>query len=60
MAQVRDLDKATLREVVTTIQEILWFDGVAGEWDRDKEWDSETIEDVAEILVRKGLRPNAT
>lgn len=45
-----------LREIVNHIQTILWRE--AGEWNQDKEWNPDTIEEVARTLDAHGLRPD--
>lgn len=49
-----------LADIVERIQNILWLDQDEGgddAWNRDKEWDSGTAEDVANVLIEAGLRP---
>jgi hypothetical protein len=49
-----------LERIVLDVQSVLWLDlnDDRDTWDPDKEWDSETIEFVAEVLARHGLRPD--
>lgn len=52
--------KSTLVGIVETIQEVLWLDRDEDEvpfWNKDKEWTVGSIEDVADALIRAGLRP---
>ena len=54
----RTLSKDELGDIVVKIQELIWLDYDG--WNPDKEWDSaaDYIESVANVLTRKGLRPN--
>jgi hypothetical protein len=53
------LDHDQLLDVVERIQAILWLEQDERDetWDPDKEWDSETIEQVAAVMTEYGLRP---
>ena len=51
------LSQERLAEIVVCIQATLWFDDDADRWDKDREWDPDTIEAVADQLIRAGLRP---
>ena len=50
----------TLSEIVRNIQQLLWLDtDESGDyWNADKEWNVETIEHVAQVLIDEGLRPH--
>lgn len=50
-----DLTPKEAREAIGELREILWEGG-----DPDHEWDVETIEHVADVLIRLGLRPNGS
>lgn len=56
MKSVADLTLNDLQNIVADIQEILWHEN--NSWEPAKEWDSETIALVAEVLEEKGLRPD--
>lgn len=53
----QELPKSQLESVVAVIQSILWEDDNG--WNPDKEWDSGTIEEVAQALSRRGLKPES-
>lgn len=55
MINAATLPGDTARDIVGEIQRVLWHDGE--QWDGDRVWSPETIEDVAGILERYGLRP---
>lgn len=59
MRNVSDLSREELENIVGNVQAILWLDvdRASDNWDPDKSWDSETIEYVADALIRHGLRP---
>jgi hypothetical protein len=42
-------------EMLAEIQELLWPGG-----DRDHEWESDTIEQVASVLINGGIGPDYT
>ena len=50
------LSKAQLVDVIMNIQGILWGDD-NGDPDPDREWEVDTIEHVADAMIRKGLCP---
>lgn len=50
------LDRQALVDVVALIQSVLWG-GVDRRAEPDKEWDSGTIEEVADVLEHHGLKP---
>lgn len=47
---------SALADVIIDIQSILWV-GEGGEVDTDKEWNSDTLEQIAEILRGAKLAP---
>ena len=55
----RDLSKGDLVGIVERIQSILWLDeGTKGHfWNPEKEWDSETTDEVSLVLSSMDLRP---
>lgn len=59
MKKPKDLSKEELVLIVDCVQATLWLDtdSKGGFWNPDKEWDSETIEEVARALAASGLRP---
>jgi hypothetical protein len=59
MKKPSDLTKEELVQLVEQLQSILYLDiSSDGDfWNRNKVWDSETIEYVAEVLVDAGLAP---
>lgn len=47
------LNQLTMHEVfqiLEGIREALWFDEDRGEWDEDKEWSSDTLQEIAGIF----------
>ena len=57
---IKSLSRAELETVVRSVQDYLWNDGLgygSVEWNADKEWDSDTVEDIAGTLASVGLRP---
>ena len=54
---IEQLDDQQLFDIVSQIQKILWYDGREERWDPDREWDSQTIEQVAGVLEDYGLCP---
>jgi hypothetical protein len=56
----RQLSREDMEQIISQIQAILWLDmSEDGElWNPDKEWDSETVENVAAVLADHGLRPS--
>lgn len=52
------LDQA--REIVRKIRDLLWLDLLHDKesLNPDKEWDSETLDSVAEVMTEAGLRPD--
>jgi hypothetical protein len=59
MKKPSDLTKEELEQLVEQLQSILYLDiSPDGDfWNRNKVWDSETIEYVAAVLVDAGLAP---
>lgn len=59
MKNANELGREELAEVVAGIQVILFLDiGPEGDrWNSEKEWDTETLEAVADTLEEHGLRP---
>lgn len=47
-----DLSEAEIRAMLEELVEVFWPAG-----DPDHEWDSETAEAAAQVLVERGLRP---
>lgn len=58
MRQLNTLDREELLRIVRSLQHVLWEDDEAGKLNRRTEWDSETIERVAEVLENAGLAPD--
>jgi hypothetical protein len=52
-----DLSKADLAAVVEQIQRLLYWDPYAGEWDANKEQDSDALDYLNQFLDDVGLRP---
>lgn len=52
------LARQELESVVRAIQNILWFDGDTLE--PDKAWSPDTLDEIAGVLHRAGLAPEAT
>lgn len=55
------LSKQALLDIIGRIQAILWLDDDDGDgeyWNKDKEWDNETLDFVAQVLVEHGLSPH--
>ncbi len=48
-----EVEHEALANALRAIQEVLWPGG-----DRDHEWDSETIDEVANVLHNAGLGPD--
>lgn len=48
-------DTRPVNAALHRIRAILWRS--ADRWDADKQWNSETIEDVAGVLIELGLKP---
>ena len=59
MKKASDLEREELIQIVDQIQSLLYLttDTQGAFWDRHKEWDSETIEYVASVLVDAGMAP---
>lgn len=55
--RINGFPKKTLADVVTRIVGALYWDSDTGKYQPDLEWDEETIENVAEVLIRHQLRP---
>jgi len=54
------LCSTTLADVVRRIQSILWLEDLGAErsfWDVNKEWNSDTVSDIADVLTSEGLQP---
>jgi hypothetical protein len=49
------LSKQELIEVVSDIQEILYLEN--GKWNVDKQWDSETMDEICDVLGAYDLIP---
>lgn len=49
-----------LRELVRRLRHILFYDDIAGEWDADKPWDADTLQDIGQLMDDFGLRPAAS
>lgn len=60
MKNPNSLDHDQLLDVVERIQAVLWLEPDERDetWNPDKEWDSETIEQVAAVMTEHGLRPD--
>jgi hypothetical protein len=56
---VRHKKEPDWKAAIEKIRQILWLDMArdGDRWNPDKEWDSETIENVAEMLEDLGLKP---
>lgn len=52
------LSREVLERIVAHIQETLYWDGAIANFNADTQWDSETIELVAEILKAYHLTPD--
>lgn len=52
-----ELSHGGLLEIVESIQQTLYYDFARETWDPSKEWDSETIDDIAGVLEDYGLAP---
>jgi hypothetical protein len=57
---VSELNADQLREIVSEIRQILWFDVDKNEWDPDREWSMDTIEAISGVLDEYGLQPAST
>ena len=53
MPNAKDLSHDKLVAIVSDIQEALWL--VEDRWDAFKEWDQDTLEEIAVILENAGL-----
>jgi hypothetical protein len=51
-----DICESSRIEILMELQDILWGDA-DGNPDPDKEWDASTIEQVAEMMTKHGLKP---
>ena len=56
---ITELSGEELREIVAAVQMALWLDAETMDWDGERGWDSEDIENVARVLARHGLRPTS-
>ena len=57
------IDALSHEELATILKHIAWllyFDDDNGKYDPDLEWDEETIDHVAEVLVEHDLLPKKT
>lgn len=45
-----DLTHAQLRKLVERLQEILYWDATDQHWNPDKEWDSDTLEQIGLLM----------
>lgn len=59
-----DLSREQLVALVEKVQQALFLEGIEGDDDRvrfvfdaDKEWDSETLNEIGEAIAEAGLRP---
>lgn len=59
MKKASEPEREELVQIVEQIQSLLYLnaDSQGDYWDRHKEWDSDTIEYVANVLVDAGLAP---
>ena len=59
MKKASELERKELIQIVEQIQSILYLNvnSQGDHWDRNKVWDSETIEYVAGVLIDAGLAP---
>lgn len=59
MLPLSDLSRGEMIEIISEIQVQLWGDCDApdGKWDVKKEWDSETLDNVAAVLEERELCP---
>lgn len=54
------LPKETLAAMVKKIVAALYWDRESGKYQPDLEWDSGTIENVAEVVINQGLLPKCS
>jgi len=59
MRPLSDLSREEMIEIVTEIQVQLWGDCEVpgGRWNANKEWDRETLDNVAAVLEERELCP---
>ena len=59
MRSLTELSRDEIIEIISEIQIHLWWDCDApdGKWDANKEWDSETLDNVAAVLEERELCP---
>jgi hypothetical protein len=63
MKTPEELSREELVQIVGGVQQVLWLDHVEGQgfcFVPDKEWESDTIEHVAQVLADHDLRPSGT
>lgn len=61
MKMPEELSREELIQVVAAVQQVLWLDHVEGGgfcFLPDKEWESDTIEHVAQVFADHDLRPS--
>lgn len=54
--RLEQMNHDKLKRLVKRIQHILWLDE-SGQWDEDKEWNADTLQDIAAIFEWEGLVP---
>jgi hypothetical protein len=59
MRPLSELSREEMIEIISEIQVHLWWncDAPEGKWDANKEWDSETLDNVAAVLEERELCP---
>ena len=51
------MSKTRLEGLARELRYILFFDDLAEEWDPDKPWSADTLEEIGRLADRFGLRP---